>query len=139
MTPRLLIITHDGILASAYRAHLMREQFVVECRATAREGLIKARQWSPYIILLDVTLPGLNGLDVLKSMRDVPWLSQTHVVLLVERTLSHRVIDDCRLWGASSFLYKDACSMDEVVAHLQTILSSFDTSESTKHQIPSTK
>jgi DNA-binding response OmpR family regulator len=139
MAPRLLVITHDNILASAYRARLMREQFAVECRATAHDGLAKARQWTPQIILLDATLPGLNGLDVLKSLRDVPWLSQTHVVLLVERTLSRSILDDCLLWGASSFLYKDVCPIGEVVAHVHSILPSIDTSESTTHQIPNPK
>ena len=124
MVPRVLVITYDEILASAYRARLMREQFAVECHATAHEGLARARQWKPQIILLDVTLPGLHGLDVLKSLRDVPWLSQTHVVLLVERTLSRSILDDCLLWGAGSFLYKDVCSFGEVIAHLQTILQS---------------
>jgi len=127
MVPRVLVITHDGMLACAYRARLMREQFAVECRATAREGLARARQWNPQIILLDVTLPGLNGLDVLKSLRDVPWLSQTHVVLLVERALSRSVLDDCRLWGAGSFLSKDVCPIGEVIAHLRSILQSLDT------------
>ena len=130
MTPRLLVITHDGILASAYRARLIREQFAVECRATAHEGLARARQWKPQIILLDVTLPGLHGLDVLKSLRDVPWLSQTHVVLLVERTLSRSILDDCLLWGAGSFLYKDVCSFGEVVAHLHSVLKPHEASSS---------
>lgn len=124
MIPRVLVITHDELLAIAYRARLMREQFAVECRATAREGLARARQWSPHVILLDVTLPGMNGLDVLKSLHDVPWLSQTHVVLLVERALSRSVLDECRLWGAGSFLAKDVCPIGEVVAHLRTILQS---------------
>ncbi|HLD77757.1 MAG TPA: response regulator [archaeon] len=139
MAPRLLLMTHDAILASAYQARLMKEQFDVDCRPTAHDGLARARQWSPHIILLDVTLPGLNGLDVLKSMRDVPWLSQTHVVLLVEHTLQRSVIDDCLLWGATSVLYKDLCPIGDVVAHLQKALSSFDPSASTKHQIPNPK
>ncbi|MDP3703675.1 MAG: response regulator [Candidatus Omnitrophota bacterium] len=122
MVPRVLVITHDGMLASAYRARLMREQFAVECRATAHEGLAKARQWTPQVILLDVTLPGMNGLDVLKSMRDVPWLSQTHVVLLIERALARSVIEDCLLWGAGSVFYKDTGSVSELAARLQTIL-----------------
>ena len=130
MVPRVLVITHDEILASAYRARLMREQFAVECRPTAHEGLARARQWKPLIILLDVTLPGLHGLDVLKSLRDVPWLSQTHVVLLVERTLSRSILEDCLLWGAGSFLYKDVCSISDVVAQLQTLLAPLDTTAS---------
>jgi len=139
MVPRLLVITHDDLLASAYRARLIREQFAVECRSTAHEGLIKARQWSPQIILLDVTLPGMNGLDVLKSMRDVPWLSQTHVVLLIERALAKSVIDDCCLWGAGSIFYKDTGSVSELTVRLQTILEAIDPAEITKHQLPNTK
>jgi DNA-binding response OmpR family regulator len=139
MSPRLLLITHDDVLASAYRARLLREQFAVEWRATAHEGLVKARQWSPHIILLEVTLPGMNGLDVLKSMRDVPWLSQTHVMLLIERALAKSVIDDCCLWGAGSVFYKDTGSVAELAVRLQTILEALNPSESTKHQIPSTK
>ena len=130
MVPRLLVITHDDILASAYRARLSREQFAVESRSTAHEGLVKARQWSPQILLLDVTLPGMNGLDVLKSMRDVPWLSQTHVVLLIERTLARSVIEDCLLWGAGSVFYKDTGSVSELTARLQTILQALDASPS---------
>ena len=127
MAPRLLIVTHDALLASAYQARFVKEKFDVDSRPTTHEGLARARQWTPQIILLDVTLPGLNGLDALKSMRDVPWLSKTHVVLLVEHTLQRSVIDDCLLWGASSFLYKDLCSIGEVVAHLRSILPSLET------------
>lgn len=130
MVPRLLVITHDDLLASAYRARLAREQFAVESRSTAHEGLAKARQWSPQIIILDVTLPGMNGLDVLKSMRDVPWLSQTHVVLLIERALARSVIEDCLLWGAGSVFYKDTGSVSELAARLQTILQVLDASPS---------
>ena len=130
MVPRLLVITHDDILASAYRARLSREQFAVESRSTAHEGLVKARQWSPQMLLLDVTLPGMNGLDVLKSMRDVPWLSQTHVVLLIERTLARSVIEDCLLCGAGSVFYKDTGSVSELTARLQTILQALDASPS---------
>ena len=126
MVPRVFVITHDQLLASAYRARLMREQFAVECRSTAHAGLARARQWKPQIILLDVTLPGLHGLDVLKSLRDVPWLSQTHVVLLIERTLSRSILEECLLWGAGSFLHKDVCTLGEVVAHLRAILPSLD-------------
>jgi DNA-binding response OmpR family regulator len=130
MATRLLIVTHDAILASAYQARFLKEHFDVDCRPTAREGLARARQWSPQIMLLDVTLPGTNGLDVLKSMRDVPWLSQTHVVLLVEHTLQRSVLDDCLLWGGGSFLYKDVCPIGEVVAHLRSVLQSLNTTAS---------
>jgi len=118
---KVLIITHDELLAKAYAARLGTAGFdVAPCR-TAHEGLAKARRWTPDIILLDLTLPGMHGLDVLKWLRDVPWLVTVHVVLLVERTLARETLDECLLWGAGSHLAKDTCSLDDVVAHLQRV------------------
>lgn len=118
---KVLLITHDGLLAKAYRARLTRAGFEVEWGQTGYEGLAKARRGIPDLILLDVTLPGMHGLDVLKWLRDVPWLVTVHVVLLIERTLAREILDQCLLWGAGSSFQKDSGSLEELVAHLQKI------------------
>ena len=119
MAAKLLLITHDDLLAKAYGARLSTAGFEVERCRTGHEGLAKARRWTPDLILLDATLPGMHGLDVLKWLRDVPWLVTVRVVLLIERTLARAVLDECVLWGAGSYLSKDTCSLDELVAHLR--------------------
>ena len=119
--PKILLMTHDDVLARAYHARLSRLGFEIERRATGHEGLAKARQWTPDLIVLDLTLPGMHGLDVLKSLRDVPWLVKVHVVLLIERALDRETLNECLLWGAGSYLEKDACSLADVAAHLQAI------------------
>ena len=124
MAKKLLLITHDELLAAAYRARLTKAGFDVERCRIAHEGLTKARRWTPDLILLDLTLPGMHGLDVLKWLRDVPWLVTVHVVLLVERTLAREILDECLLWGAGSAVQKDTCSIEELVSHLQRVLSS---------------
>ena len=120
---KLLVITHDDVLAAAYTARLRREGCEVERCRTGDEGLSKARRWTPDLILLDLLLPGLHGLDVIKWLREVPWLVKVHVVLLVERTIAPEVLDECLLWGAGSYLQKDACSVSELVAHVQGVLA----------------
>ena len=121
MATKLLFITHDELLAKAYMARLPKENFEVERFATAHDGLARARQWVPDLILLDLMLPGLHGLDVLKMLRDVPWLVTVHVVLLLERTIARDILDECQLWGADSYLYKDVSPIDEVITHLHTV------------------
>jgi len=124
MAMKLLFVTHDEVLAKAYLARLPKEDFEVERYATAHDGLARARHWIPELILLDLDLPGIHGLDVLKMLRDVPWLATVHVVLLLERTIAREILDECQLWGADSYLYKDVSPIGEVVAHLHTVRQS---------------
>ena len=121
---KLLLITHDALLTKAYQARLAREGFELDHRASAHDGLIRARQWTPDVIILDLTLPGMHGLDVLKMLRDVPWLATVHVVLLIERALEREILNECLLWGADSYLEKDICSIDHIAAHLQAVVRS---------------
>ena len=120
--PKLLLVTHDRLLGHAYSARLRRSGFEVQLELTGDAGLFRARRWVPDLILLDVLLPGMHGLDVVKWLREVPWLVKVPVVLLVERVLAREVLDECLLWGAGSYLEKDRCSLEELVAHLRAVL-----------------
>jgi DNA-binding response OmpR family regulator len=119
---KLLLISADELLAKAYRVRLRREGFEVEHCHTGQAGLARAHQWSPDCILLDLALSGMHGLDVLKSLRDVPWVLKAHVVLLIDRTLTPEVLDECLFWGADSFLHKDVCSLQDMLEHVNRVL-----------------
>lgn len=124
MAHKILLIIHDEVLATAYRARLARAGFELEHARVAHEGLATARRWKPDLILVDLMLPGLHGLDVLKWLRDVPWLIKIPVVVLIERPLAPEIVDECQVWGADSFLHKDTCSLQELVDHLHAVLRS---------------
>jgi len=120
---KIIFITHDNLLAISYRGRLIREGFDVEVAFIGQHGLFKARRNNPDLIILDVTLPGLSGLDVLKCLRDVPWLATVHVVLLIEKVLNRDTLNECLIWGGDSYLYKDSCSVSEFAEHVRKVLS----------------
>ena len=118
---KILLIIADELLARAYQAHLVRQGWDVQHRPGARDGLATARQWRPDAIVVDLLLPGMHGLDVLKWLRDVPWLATVRVVLLVEKTVLPETLREGQLWGADRHLFKDTCSPSDVadcLAHL---------------------
>ncbi|HEX9780701.1 MAG TPA: response regulator [bacterium] len=123
MSPSVLLITHDALLAKAYAARLRRADMRVAHGATAYEGLAMARHDPPSLIMLDLTLPGLHGLDVLKWLRDVPWLSQVPVIVLAERAMRGDVLDECRFWGATHILRKDEAPMAGLVELARDVLA----------------
>lgn len=124
---RLLLITHDDVLARAYQARLARCGHEVARASTGYQGLGLARHGAaPDLIVLDVAMPGLHGLDVLKMLRDVPKLVRVPVIALIEHTLSQETVDQCLLWGADGVLPKDQCTVDEIVDRVRSVLQARD-------------
>jgi DNA-binding response OmpR family regulator len=120
--PRVLLMMPDQVLAKAYRARLMKERFEVEWHRTGPDGLAAAEGWRPDIILLDVVLHGMDALEVLKRLRDMPFLVQVEVMLLVERAVNRELLDDYLLWSGGDAFEKDTSSPDALVAHVRRVL-----------------
>ena len=120
--PTLLLVTHDDVLASAYRARLAREGFTVEWCRSGSDVLTVGKQCHPDLLMLDLALPGMHGLDVLKWLTDVPALVKVPVLLLTEHTVAPDVVEECVFWGAKGALHKDLASLADMVARVRRLL-----------------
>ena len=67
--PRLLLVEDDPQLRAGLSAHLQRRGFVTRVCADGRQGLEAARNESFDLVLLDIMLPGLDGLALLDDLR----------------------------------------------------------------------
>jgi len=79
---RILVIDDDVELCSLVSEYLRPEGFQVECVHDGRTGLSRATSGEHLMAVLDVMLPGMNGFDVLRKIRDT---SRLPVVLLTAR------------------------------------------------------
>jgi DNA-binding response OmpR family regulator len=70
MSKRILIIDDDVLLRRSLGFNLEKAGFTVFTSATAEDGLSVAQQQRPDLILLDINLPGMDGLDALKRFRE---------------------------------------------------------------------
>ncbi|AKF04907.1 response regulator transcription factor [Sandaracinus amylolyticus] len=69
MASRILLVDDDVELAGLLRDYLSREGFEVDAVHEGPAGLERARAGEHAIVILDVMLPGMNGLDVLRALR----------------------------------------------------------------------
>lgn len=92
---------------------------VVAAVATGEEGIEKASTLKPEIILLDVRMPGLNGTQVLRRIRDAG--IETPVVMLTTSTEERDLIESLRN-GAQGYLLKDI-EPDDLVKSLADVLN----------------
>ena len=69
MKPSILIVEDEKLLMTSLYKALSREGYKVISSTTGEEALDSFRESSPDIVLLDVRLPGLDGMEVLKTIR----------------------------------------------------------------------
>ena len=117
LSRRVLIIEDDADAAGVLEAYLRRENYDVAVTVDGLAGLDLAQRWKPDLILLDVMLPGLNGTEVLASLRrksDVPVIMVTAMGDMPDRIGALR-------YGADDYVVKPY-HPGEVVARVQAVL-----------------
>ena len=117
LSRRVLIIEDDADAAGVLEAYLRRENYDVAVTVDGLAGLDMAQRWKPDLILLDVMLPGLNGTEVLASLRrksDVPVIMVTAMGDMPDRIGALRD-------GADDYVVKPY-HPGEVVARVQAVL-----------------
>ncbi len=67
---RILVIEDNQTLAEGLRLNLAHDGYEVRVEATGEKGLGQARHWDPHLLILDIMLPGMEGIDVLRQLRD---------------------------------------------------------------------
>ncbi|HEY7956826.1 MAG TPA: response regulator [Polyangia bacterium] len=70
--PRVLLIDDETDFLELTRVFLEGAGFQVECARTAGEAMAKAVRRPPDVILLDILLPGADGLEILETLREEP-------------------------------------------------------------------
>jgi DNA-binding response OmpR family regulator len=78
---RILIVDDDPVALSAPRRLLGKAGYCVIEAATGKEGLDMVREHRPDLVLLDVVLPDLSGIEVCRQIKADPDLNGTFVVL----------------------------------------------------------
>ncbi|MBE1498685.1 DNA-binding NarL/FixJ family response regulator [Amycolatopsis lexingtonensis] len=105
---RVLLADDQPLIRSGFRALLDAEDGVevVAEAADGREAVALAREYLPDIVLLDVRMPGVDGLEATRRIAADPALAAVHVVILTNYGLDEYVFEALRA-GAAGFLVKD--------------------------------
>ncbi len=69
-TGKIAIVEDEPEMAEGLKYNLELEGFEVECADTGEAGLSLVRAWKPDLVILDLMLPGMSGLEVLKILRN---------------------------------------------------------------------
>ena len=121
MARRILVVEDEALIADAIAARLRNEGVEVQLAADGPSGVAYAERFEPDLVILDLMLPGLDGLEVCRRIqhdRHVP------VMMLTARDDETDLVVGLAV-GADDYLTKPF-SMRELVARAQALLRRVD-------------
>jgi signal transduction histidine kinase/CheY-like chemotaxis protein len=111
---RLLLIDDEESARYLIKKMLSRLPWQVDEAASGEEGIRMARKARPNLILLDLKMPGLSGLETLSRLKSDPLTSETPVVIVTSQTLTSLEREDL-MARAQAILSKEGLSPDGLV------------------------
>ncbi|MCZ8531884.1 response regulator transcription factor [Psychrobacillus psychrodurans] len=118
MKDRVLIVEDEKNIARVLQLELEFEGYTVDIAYTGTDGLIKYREQQWDLVLLDLMLPGLNGLDVLRRIRATE--DETPVILLTAKNNTEDKVAGLDL-GANDYVTKPF-EIEELLARVRSAI-----------------
>lgn len=118
---RILVVEDTLAFRAPVAAALRRAGYVVDCASHGGEALQLAQSHRPDLILLDIAMPGLDGLSCLRSLRAMP---RTHDVPVIMLTASSDpgAIKQAIAAGVRGYLLKSEFSLSDLLARVQAVV-----------------
>src|SRR5919108_1601119 len=114
---RILLVGDEPAIVETVRAYLEAEDYAVRTASDGPEALKLAHNFHPDVVVLDLMLPGLDGLEVLRRLRQV---SDVYVLLLTAKTHETDKVVGLTM-GADDYVTKPF-SPRELVARVKALL-----------------
>ncbi|MDQ3991150.1 MAG: response regulator transcription factor [Actinomycetota bacterium] len=114
---RILVVEDEESLADSIRYNLEREGFHVDVASDGRRGLERFRSGRPSLVLLDLMLPEMSGLDVCRAIREE---ADTPIIMLSAKDAEADKVAGLEL-GADDYVTKPF-SMRELVSRVRVNL-----------------
>jgi CheY-like chemotaxis protein len=115
---RIVIIEDHPVLISIYRNKFSAEGFEVEIATDGESGLALINRIKPNLVVLDLAMPKLNGIEVLKRLRADPLFQALPVIVFSDSAWKQQAWKE----GATVVLSKSGYSPSEVVESARTAL-----------------
>ncbi len=116
----ILVVDDEEDILELVNYNLSREGYQVSCAGTGEDGLKAAKAKNPDLIVLDLMLPGVDGLEVCKQLKGDPKTGQIPVIMLTAKGEDADVVTGLEL-GADDYITKPF-SPRVLIARVKTVL-----------------
>ncbi|MDP3997308.1 MAG: response regulator [Candidatus Andersenbacteria bacterium] len=126
--PHIQIIEDDALFARLYEKAFGFEGYDVEVATNGREGLEKVKTGKPTLILLDIMMPEMNGLEVLDHLKSDDATKDIPVIVLTNLA-GEKDAEEALAKGAVKYIVKSDHDPKEIVSMVKGILAGYTRDE----------
>jgi two-component system phosphate regulon response regulator PhoB len=117
---RILVVEDEQEIRELLRYNLTKEGYLVQCAASGEEAVRQARRDHPDLIVLDLMLPGMDGLEVCRTLKGDPATRAIAIVILTAKGDEPDVVSGLEL-GADDYVPKPF-SPRVLIARIRAVL-----------------
>lgn len=114
VSKKILVVEDDGSVLSILTSALGKQGFVMLGARNGEEGLQVAFREKPDLILMDLLMPKMSGIDMLKRLRQDPWGKDVPVIVLTNLNQADKV-SEALANEVFDYFIKANTGLDEVV------------------------
>ncbi len=114
----ILVVEDEEVLRRLLSTKLRTEGYTVVEADNGRHGLEMATQHHPDLTHLDIIMPSMNGVDMLKLLRQDAWGKTAHVILLTNLRDAEG-IEEAKDYGATDYLVKADWSLEDLARQVK--------------------
>jgi CheY-like chemotaxis protein len=122
MAISILIVEDDPLMNRMYQKIFKFEKYDVHTASDGQEGLDKARTLKPTVMLLDIMMPKMNGLEVLDKLKSDPETKNIPVIMLTNLA-GEKDAEHALLKGAVKYIIKSEHDPKQVVTMVKEIIA----------------
>lgn len=115
-TKKVLLIEDDLVISNVLKEKLVREKIHVITAADGSDGLTQALAEHPDLILLDIVMPNMDGMTMLKKLREDSWGKTANVLVLTNLSDAYKA-EEAAQKGVYDWLVKSEWQLSDL-AHL---------------------
>jgi DNA-binding response OmpR family regulator len=120
---KILLVEDDPMVVRMYQRKLELEGFKLTVAFNGQEGLEAIEKEKPDIILLDIMMPKMNGIEALKKIKEKPFLKGVPVIMLTNLGDRPEDVQKCKELGAKDYWVKANVSLKEIIERIRKILN----------------
>ena len=122
MAQKIMIVDDDPSLGDLYQNVFKTEGYDVVWVSDGENALARILEEKPDLILLDIMMPKIQGLDVLDIVKATPQTEKTKIVVMSALS-DEEIVNKAKEYGAVDFLVKSKVDMETVVKRVKEILA----------------